>query len=258
VFLNANLLGYVSVIALFGAEFLMPVYLQALRGRTAFETGLILLPMAVSGGIMTPLAGRIYDKVGPRLLLTAGFGILIINTWQLSLLTGDTPITWIMVLLALRGLALGLTVQTTMVAALSVVPIPEIAIGSSLTNATRQVVQSVGVAVLATVLASTISPQVATLQSQIAAQSLRSGHPTSNVGICEIASGTAVAGLPSGSPSVGPLLQEACDENVAGFERAYRVTFFAAFVALALGLFLPGWPLKWQGRESPGVPTPGH
>jgi EmrB/QacA subfamily drug resistance transporter len=44
-FLIANLVGYVAVIALFGAEFLMPVYLQALRGRTALQSGVILLPL---------------------------------------------------------------------------------------------------------------------------------------------------------------------------------------------------------------------
>ena len=82
VFLNASLLGYVSVIALFGAEFLMPVYLQALRGITALETGLILLPLAITGAISTVIAGRLYDKVGPRPLVGIGFGVLVINTWQ--------------------------------------------------------------------------------------------------------------------------------------------------------------------------------
>ena len=39
-FLNAALVGYVATVALFGAEFLMPIYLQAFRGRTALEAGL--------------------------------------------------------------------------------------------------------------------------------------------------------------------------------------------------------------------------
>jgi len=64
--MGASLLGYVSVIALFGAEFLLPIYLQFLRGQTAFETGLILLPMAITGGFATILAGRLYDRMGPR------------------------------------------------------------------------------------------------------------------------------------------------------------------------------------------------
>jgi DHA2 family multidrug resistance protein len=264
-FLNANLLGYVSVIALFGAEFLMPVYLQALRGRTAFETGIILLPMAITGGLATPLAGRLYDRVGPRPLVGVGFSILLINTWQLSLLQGDTPIGWIVFLLALRGIALGLTVQTTLVTALSVVPLRDLARGSSLTNATRQVVQSIGVALLATVLASTVSPQAAQLQSQFV-----SGSGATNgshvPGLCDATTGAGIAAGYNSSggvpvylpPDLGVMLQEACRENVAGFERAYRITFYAAFVALALGLMLPGWPLKWAGRRAADLPTGGH
>ncbi|HEX7976594.1 MAG TPA: MDR family MFS transporter, partial [Anaerolineales bacterium] len=264
-FLNASLLGYVSTVALFGAEFLMPIYLQALRGLSALQTGFILLPMAITGGICVTLSGRLYDRVGPRPLMAAGFTILIINTWQLSLIQADTSIAWILFLLALRGLALGLTVQTTLVTALSVVTKRDLARGSSLANATRFVVQSIGVAVLATVLASTISPQVAALQNQASSAAGKSSGAT--MALCQpggrssnglaLLSGsgpkqprlTDTAYPPSGQgqgptppANLASLLQQACRENIAGFERAYKVTFFAAFAALLLGLMLPGWP----------------
>jgi len=263
-FLSASLLGYVSVIALFGAEFLLPIYLQFLRGRTAFETGLILLPMAISGGIATILAGRLYDRLGPRPLVAIGFGILILNTWQLSRIQADTPIGWIMFLLALRGLAFGATIQTTFVTALSAVPLPEIAQGSSLTNATRQVIQAIGVAILATVLASTLSPQISTLQQQFLNAPPQSG--VAPLAICQPAAGSPVAvGSKSGDPAplippqVAPLLNEACRENIAGFEQAYRVTFFVAILAFLIGLLLPGWPFKWAGRRAADAPPPiGH
>jgi EmrB/QacA subfamily drug resistance transporter len=251
VFLNASLLGYVSTVALFGAEFLLPVYLQALRGRSALQTGFILLPMALAGGIFVTLSGRLYDRVGPRPLMAVGFTLLIVNTWQLSQLTADTPISWILFLLVLRGLALGLTVQTTMVTALSVVPRHDLARGSSLTNATRLVVQSIGVALLATVLASAITPDVKALQNQFSQQV--QSTPSDPVGICEPPAqlSIVVTGGQAQGPSPAQLrseMQRACQENISGFERAYKVTFFAAFAALALGLLLPGWPGKWEGR----------
>ena len=194
-FLTANLIGYVSVIALFGAEFLMPVYLQNLRARTSLGSGLILLPLAVAASIATPIAGRLYDRIGPRPLVVFGFLVLVVNTWQLSKLTMTTPIAFIMFLLALRGLALGTTVQTTFATALGSVPKPRLARGSALINATRNVVQSIGVAVLATVLASA-----------------------------------------GGQPLIG-------------FENAYRLTFYVSLLAVAIALFLPGWPGQWSGRE---------
>ena len=72
-FLNASLVGYVATLALFGAEFLMPLYLQAFRGRTALEAGVILLAVAVTSGVTTPLAGRLFDKIGPRMIMMTGF-----------------------------------------------------------------------------------------------------------------------------------------------------------------------------------------
>jgi EmrB/QacA subfamily drug resistance transporter len=258
VFLNASLLGYVSTVALFGAEFLMPIYLQALRGQTALETGFILLPMAIAGGVFVTLSGRIYDKVGPRPLMVTGFSLLIVNTWQLSQIKSDTSIGWILFVLVLRGLALGLTVQTTMVTALSVVSKKDLARGSSLTNATRLVIQSIGVAVLATVLASTLSPEVKAMQDQLEIKQVAQGQPT---GLCEsapILSIRPVASLSSASlptaqnqasdPPVDGIKAQACRENIAGFERAYKLTFYMAFIALGLGLMLPGWPGKWAGR----------
>src|SRR5829696_5724255 len=182
IFLNAALVGYVATVALFSAEFLMPVYLQAFRGRTALETGYILLAVAATSGIATPLAGRLYDKIGPRMNLIVGFAILCINTWQLSKIEGNTPISYILFLLALRGLAVGLTLQTSFVAALSAVPLNNLPRGSSLLNSTRFVVQAVSVAALATVFSSSISAEVRAQQDQMQDAQVTSSAP---FGICE-------------------------------------------------------------------------
>jgi hypothetical protein len=56
-------------------------------------------------------------------------------------------------------------------------------------------------------------------------------------------------------PDAAVLLNEACKENIAGFERAYRITFYASGLALVLGLMLPGWPFKWAGRRAADAPT---
>jgi DHA2 family multidrug resistance protein len=103
VFAIANLIGWVSVLALFGAEFLMPLYLQSLRGFTALETGFLLLPLAITAGITLPIAGRIYDRIGPRPLLIVGFALLAFNTNQLSHLGAATSVQLIVGLLVIRG-----------------------------------------------------------------------------------------------------------------------------------------------------------
>jgi EmrB/QacA subfamily drug resistance transporter len=270
IFLNAALVGYVATIALFSAEFLMPVYLQAFRGRTALQTGYILLAVAVTSGIATPLAGRLYDKIGPRMNLIVGFAILCINTWQLSKIEGNTPISYILFLLALRGLAVGLTLQTSFVAALSAVPLNNLPRGSSLLNSTRFVVQAVSVAALATVFSSSVSADLRTQQDQMQERQTAAAA-ASPFGICETPGVRAEENLPPGADAslaslsasaaaaaktkILSTLKLACDQSIQGFENAYRITFFAAIGALILGAFLPGWPRKWGGRGS-AAPVP--
>ena len=261
-FAMANLIGYVSVVALFGAEFLMPVYLQALRGYSAFESGLTLLPLAIAAGITTPLAGRFFDKIGPRPLITIGFTILVINTWQFTQIQADTSITTIMVLLALRGVALGMTVQTTFATALSSAPAPKLARASSLVNGTRFVVQSIGVAILATVLTSTLSAEVKSLQNQAEEATTAVRQP---FGLCETPGVALEDNIPPGAAAklkdlpadqaapakaaIRAQIQAACDQNVLGFEAAYLLTFYVGLCAIVFGLFLPGWPGTWEGRS---------
>ena len=270
VFLNASLVGYVATVALFGAEFLMPVYLQSFRGRTALEAGFILLGVAATSSIATPLAGRLYDKIGPRAIMFTGFAILCVNTWQLAQIQATTSIGYIVFLLALRGLAVGLAMQTSFVTALSSVPLNLLPRGSSLVNSTRFVVQAVSVAVLATILVGNLSADAQAQQQKMQDSQTTSSAP---FGVCETPGVAAQDNLPPGS-SVGLAslsaqsaavakakiiagLKDVCDQSMKGFEAAYLITFFAAVGALLLSIFLPGWPGKWSGRGGMQAPMPG-
>jgi len=275
VFLNAQFIGYVSVLALFGAEFLLPLYLQLLRGRTALETGIVLLSLAGASAITTPLAGRLYDKIGPRAIVSIGFALLVVNTWQLASLQADTPFITIVILLALRGLAFGLTVQSTFVTALGTVPLPLLPRGSSLVNSTRFVVQAIAVALLATVLAGWLSPQVQAYQDQ-AQQDTSADLSNVRFGLCETPGVTAENNFPPGAlaqintlaadkqdaakQQIHTVVTAACQEYIKGFESAYTLTFVFAILSLILSLFLPGWPGKWSGRGAYRSSTPagGH
>ena len=152
VFLVATLVGYVTVVAFFGAEFLLPVYLQSLRGEPALTVGVLLLPLALCAGLTLPLAGLAYDRVGPRPLIVAGFALLAYNTWQLAHLDARTPLLFLAKLTAIRGVALGLTVQTPFTAALADVSHEALPRATSLVSSTRYLVQAYGIALLATLL----------------------------------------------------------------------------------------------------------
>jgi EmrB/QacA subfamily drug resistance transporter len=257
VFTSAAFVGWVSVMALFGAEFLLPLYMQVLRGYTAFETGLLILPLAIASAIATPIAGQLYDKIGPRPLVVVGFLLLVVNTWQMAQIQIDTPISWLVFLLAIRGLALGMTIQTTFTTALSTIPVDKVSRGSGLINSTRQVIQAISVAVLATVLTSHISPTVQAemdqLQTQMAQFQTMIPANTEIPALCEIPNAT----LPIPA-NVKSTIGQFCEEYVIGLEQAYNLTFYFAIAAVFLGLLLPGWPASWVGRKgtAPGQAGP--
>jgi EmrB/QacA subfamily drug resistance transporter len=227
-FAIATIIGYVTVVGFFGAEFLLPVYLQALRGRSALETGVVLLPLALGAGITMPIAGKLYDWIGPRVLVVAGFALLLYNTWSLAHLTADTPLRFIVLITAVRGFALGLTVQTPFTAAMAVVPHDAVPRASSLVTATRNLTQAVGVALLATLLGSALPPGSRVVERASLRSSAEAGPPA----ICTTAN--------TSSPPAEP--EPTCTAYLTGFSRAYGLTFALSAVALVLGVFLPGWP----------------
>ena len=218
----------------------------------------MLLAVAIASGITTPLAGRLYDKVGPRPLVVVGFLILCVNTWQLSQLAALTSIRDILFLLALRGVAVGMTLQTNFTTAMSSVPRDLLPRGLSLQNSTRFVVQAVSVAALATVLSSTLSPATQQQQQTMLEATTQQTTHVQPFGVCEtpgIAPAdnvpTAIQTQPTAvQQQVRTQLDQVCAENISGFERTYRITFYAAVVALIIGAFLPGWPGRWLGRGS--------
>ena len=109
---------------------------------------------------------------------------------------------------------------------------------------------------LATVLTSTLSAPVKALQQDPPVPAGQTASSSRLPGLCEVPAGPTglrqpvlIAGLVVPPLKDNSIINEACLENIAGFERAYTVTFYAAILAVVLGLFLPGWPGKWIGRK---------
>jgi MFS transporter, DHA2 family, multidrug resistance protein len=238
-FLIANVVGWVSTIALFGAEFLLPLYLQNLRGLSAMDTGLLLLPQGLAAGLAGPIAGRLTDRLGARPVVLFGFLLLAFNTWQLSQLTLTTSYYEIRWLLVARGLALGCTLQPTQLVAMAVVPPRLRTNASSLNNAMRGVFQSFGIAMLSTIVATQAVVHTTQLSWQVRADTTQGLFLSQASAALQQA-----AALPAGTAApaavavvVGQITRQA---TVLAFGDAYHVTFIAALVAIGLALLLPG------------------
>jgi DHA2 family multidrug resistance protein len=152
VFLTANVVGYVGVVGLFAAQFLLPLFLESIRGLSPGQVGLVLLAQPLAAAVATPLSGRLYDHIGPRAIASVGFLLLAVSTWELVQLDAGTSLSHIRFVLVLRGLAFGMTIQTTFTTALAVVARERVARASAFVSATRFTIQAVSIAVLSAIV----------------------------------------------------------------------------------------------------------
>ncbi|MDQ0194343.1 DHA2 family efflux MFS transporter permease subunit [Paenibacillus wynnii] len=145
-FTRGIILSWVTQAALFGSMLFVPLYLQQIRGYTPLETGLILLPQALSSGIGMPLGGRLFDKIGARPLAFVGLSVISTALYLLSGITVDTSLPVIMMCLALMGLGMGLTMMPVNTHVLNSAPREWVGRVTPLTTAAQQVVVSFAVA----------------------------------------------------------------------------------------------------------------
>lgn len=142
----------ITNIALFGGIFLIPLFLQNLQGHTAMQSGILLFPSAVATGIVMPIAGKLFDKFGPKPVVVPGILLITLGTYGLSRITLDTPGSTIVWLTVIRGIGLGLSMMPSSTAGMNAVPQHMVARASALSNVMRQIAGSLGIAVLTTVL----------------------------------------------------------------------------------------------------------
>jgi EmrB/QacA subfamily drug resistance transporter len=163
---SAILITVATTFALFGALFLVPQYLQVLRGLTAIQSGLILLPSSLVTLVALPISGIMMDRFGPKLSILIGLVALGIASYLLSGLTLATPTVLIQLWLIGRSVGLGFASQPASVIALSDVPPHELARGSSFFTVLRLVSSAFVTSFLATYVKNQTIPHYAHLAEQ--------------------------------------------------------------------------------------------
>jgi DHA2 family multidrug resistance protein len=143
--------------AQYGRLVFIPLELEALRHFSALRVGVILLPTALCAAGAMPIAGRLTDRVGPRVPTALGIACIGVSTWLLSTLSLQTSDVRLACYLAIGGVGLGFSMMPTTVAALLSLPNRMTAEASSLRTLSRQVSGSLGVAVLSTIIATRLA-----------------------------------------------------------------------------------------------------
>ena len=147
-FVNSLLLISIMSIGLFAVLFYVPLFLQEGQGLTPMHTGLTVLPQALVMAVMMPLAGRIYDRIGPRWpavigLTLSGAGTLLLTGINIDM-TRPELIVWMMI----RAAGLGLGMMPIMTGGISALPPSIVSAGSAFNTLTQRVTAALGLAVL--------------------------------------------------------------------------------------------------------------
>jgi MFS family permease len=156
----AIIVQWIAQFALFGTLFLIPLFLQQVRHYGAFNTGLTLLPQALAAAVAMPIGGALFDRIGARPLVISGGALMAIATLLLAQVGLTTQGPDLILPLAMYGIGMGLMLMPLNTHLINAAPRELVSRVTSLTNALQQVISSLTIAGLATILTSRITANV--------------------------------------------------------------------------------------------------
>lgn len=149
-FTFSNLAALINYSATWAVSLLISLYLQYLKGFNPQSAGLILVAMPAMQAIFSPLAGRLSDRIEPRLIASAGMALTTVGLIIFVFLNKETPLAFIISNLILMGLGFALFSSPNTNAVMSSAPKTAYGVASATLATMRQVgmVFSMGVAML--------------------------------------------------------------------------------------------------------------
>ena len=149
VFTLSIILFVIAMTALFGAIILLPMFAQRVLGMSVLETGLLLLPGGLVFGLMGPVVGRWYDRVGPRPLVVPGAALIAASLWALiPFMSESTPWGALVAFHVVLSAGLSLMFTSLFSASLGSLPPHLYSHGSATLATTQQVAGAAGTAAL--------------------------------------------------------------------------------------------------------------
>ncbi|MCD0717648.1 DHA2 family efflux MFS transporter permease subunit [Staphylococcus aureus] len=228
-FTLTTIINMVVMLSLYGGMILLPIYLQNLRGFSALDSGLLLLPGSLIMGLLGPFAGKLLDTIGLKPLAIFGIAVMTYATWELTKLNMDTPYMTIMGIYVLRLFGMAFIMMPMVTAAINALPGRLASHGNAFLNTMRQLAGSIGTAILVTVMTTQTTQHLSAFGEE-----LDKTNPVVQDHMRELAS---QYGGQEGAMKV--LLQFVNKlATVEGINDAFIVTTIFSIIALILCLFL--------------------
>ncbi len=237
-FAFGSLFSFTMGIGLYGLTYLYPVYLGRIRGYDALMIGETMFVTGLAMFLTAPIAGRLSQKLDPRIMMMVGFGGFALGTYLASFVTADWDFNELLIPQILRGCSLMLCMVPINNLALGTLPPQQLKNASGLYNLTRNLGGAVGLALINTFLNSRTDLHIARLHEAVAA-----GRQVAEENLAMLTQRFAEYGDAAQSMALALMNQRAHKQAlVMAFGDIFlALTFvFAALVALALFMRKPG------------------
>ncbi|MUT66874.1 DHA2 family efflux MFS transporter permease subunit [Paenibacillus sp. NEAU-GSW1] len=152
---------WVLQFVMFGLIFMIPYFMQKLMGMSAFEAGLWTLPHALAAATFMPIGGRLYDRIGARPLVIIGLSLVAAGAFLVSRIDATDNIWMFFLPRVLIGSGMGLSYLPINTFLVQSAPANLVSRVTSLTSAAQQVIISLSVAGLTTIIANRTSNHIA-------------------------------------------------------------------------------------------------
>jgi EmrB/QacA subfamily drug resistance transporter len=251
-FTSSSIASMFVVFILFGGLLLLPLYLQTLRGLSAFQAGLFLLPQALTSMVVVLVGGRLSDKFGTKAVVIPGLLILIIPLWGLMNLTQYSPYGWFQLLLIMRGGEIGLVMQPLMRSALVTIPRKQLAQASSLLTVNRFISASFITAIIGTLVQTQQKIHYTHLAEQVVPGTPK-GQLLSIIQTHFLAMGMNI--YKAQQAAILEMIQIVQHQAYAlALQDGYRITFLLVIPAIVAVLFIPSQRIIKTKTMVPGQP----
>jgi Na+/melibiose symporter-like transporter len=220
--------------AMFGSMFLVTQYLQTVLGYSPLEAGLRMLPAAGVMLVTAPLAPRLVERIGTKLVVGGGLLVASVGLVAMSRVPVSDGYGHLLVAMTLMTMGMGLVMAPATESIMGSLPPSKAGVGSAMNDTTRQMGGALGVAVIGSIFATSYRPGIATALARL-------GAPAHVISAAKDSVGGAMASaasLPGGLRQL--VMASARHEFVHAFGMASRVGGAVILVAAAVVfLFLP-------------------
>jgi predicted MFS family arabinose efflux permease len=147
-FAVSNLAQFIYYMAIFAIPFIVSLYLQYIRGFTPQNAGFVLLSQAIMQAAFSPLAGRISDKIQPRIMVSGGLVIVLVGLLLLFRTLENPALLFLISSLILLGIGHAFVISPNTNAIMSSVERKHFGVASAVESVTRNIGTTFGMAIV--------------------------------------------------------------------------------------------------------------